>query len=502
MTPAQINLESLFSISPILALLGLASMSLLMEVYFKEKGRIFNGQLCSLGILATFILVTYLLLSADLAHFKPFAGSILFDRFSLFCALIFLIAAGLSVFLQIDDEDVRCGEVYCLTLLATVGMMVMASGMDFFTIFMGLEVMSLSVYALAGIKRTDLFSNEASLKYFILGAFSSGLFLYGIALCYGATGSVYLTSVASTLNSQGGNSLLLMAGMVLILGGFAFKVALVPFHMWAPDVYEGSPTPITAFMATGVKAASFVAFIRVFIIAFPALYMDWSRILWILALLTMIVGNVVALAQKSLKRMLSYSSIAHAGYLLLAVLASRSGNERLAVSSLLFYLLSYTFMTAGAFTIVSFMDRFSEGEDRIRYGGLGWRRPWVAGSMAVFLLSLAGIPPTAGFFAKFYVFSAALKAEYYGLVVLAVINSAISLYYYLRPIVWMYMSEGARISPLAKVRVPYYVSLVLIATVVGSLWLGLFPMGSNQWVEEAANALLPVSSFAAKYNGL
>jgi len=494
----EINLETLFSISPILALLALASMSLLFEVYFKEKRRVLNGVLCSLGILGILSLVMHLSLSSNLSHLKPFAGSILFDQYSLFCSFVFLIAAGLSIFLQIDDEDVRCGEVYCLTLLATAGMMVMASGLDFFTVFLGLEVMSLSVYALVGVKRTDLFSNEASLKYFILGAFSSGLFLYGIALCYGSTGSVYLTSVASSLNSQEGTPLLLLAGMVLILGGFAFKVALVPFHMWAPDVYEGAPTPITVFMATGVKAASFAAFIRVFVIAFPGLYADWSPILWVLAFLTMTVGNVIALAQNSVKRMLSYSSIAHAGYLLLGILATRAGNEGFATRSLLFYLLSYTFMTAGAFTIVSLMDRFSEGEDRIRYGGLGWRRPWVALCMAVFLLSLAGIPLTAGFFAKFYIFSAAINSQYYVLVVLAVLNSAISLYYYLRPLVWMYMSDGAKTPSLTNVRVPTYVALALMIAVVGTLWLGIFPMKANQWILEAANSLLPVGSLAVK----
>ena len=338
-------------------------------------------------------------------------------------------------------------------------------------IYIGLEVMSISIYILTGFKRSKLISNEASLKYFLLGAFATGFLLYGISIVYGSTGTINLKQIACFITSKGGVSdPLLLLGIGLIIVGLGFKVASVPFHAWVPDVYEGAPTAITAFMSVGPKAAGFAAFLRIFMTAFGSTHYEWQKIIFILAVMTMTIGNVVAIAQTNIKRMLAYSSIAHAGYLLIALVAANN----MGVSGTLFYILSYTFMNIGAFAIVIVLSQ--KGDEFIQindYAGLGFKHPLLAIAMTLFMLSMAGVPPMAGFIGKFYIFSAAIKSGYVGLAVIGVINSVISVYYYLRITVIMYMKEPTReFSPLTIS--PLIVAAIVIS-VVGTLQLGIFP---------------------------
>jgi NADH-quinone oxidoreductase subunit N len=350
-------------------------------------------------------------------------------------------------------------------------MMLMAAGSHLIIIFLGLETMSISIYILAGMMREDKRSVEAALKYFLLGAFATGFLLYGIALIYGATGSLYLKDIAAYITSKSLlRSPMLLMSLVFLTIGFGFKIASVPFHMWTPDVYEGAPTSITAFMATGVKAAGFSAFIRVFFSALPAFRPDWTSIMWLICVATMTVGNIVAISQTNIKRMLAYSSIAHAGYILVAFVA---GND-LGTSGILFYLMAYAFMNIGAFTCVILLGKKGEENTLISdYAGIGFKYPLLAASMTIFLLSMAGIPPLGGFMAKFYVFSAAVKEKFYWLAVLGVLNSAVSVYYYLRVTVLMYFREsereitGLHFSPASVI--------ALILAVIGTLYLGIFP---------------------------
>ena len=367
-------------------------------------------------------------------------GMIAVDGFRIFTNFIVLLAAALALSLSfgyLRRRGIERGEFYVLVLFATVGMMLMAGSLDLILTFIGLEVMSVAIYVLVGYDRQDPRSSEASLKYFLLGAFSSGFFLYGIALLFGATGSTHLTVMAPVLaGGLGEGGSVAIAGMALVLVGLGFKVAAVPFHVWTPDAYDGAPTPVTALMATGVKAAAFAAFIRVFAVSFGGAYEQWSEVAWVLAALTMVGANLIALTQGSVKRMLAYSSIAHAGYLLVALLsANRSG-----AAAFLFYLLVYTVMTAGAFGIVIANSR----GDRERvslddYAGFGWQQPMLGLAFALFLLSLAGFPLTGGFLGKLYILRAALEANNAPLAVVLVLASLISYFYYLRVIVVMYM---------------------------------------------------------------
>jgi NADH-quinone oxidoreductase subunit N len=371
----------------------------------------------------------------------------------------------------LEVTDIRTGEYYSLVLFATVGMILMATATDLILIFLGLEVMSLAVYALSGIWREQLRSNEAALKYFLLGAFATGFLLFGIALLYGGTGSTTLAPIAAAIAKLGSvERTLVSAGMALLLVGFGFKVAAAPFHLWTPDVYEGAPTSVTALMAVGVKAAGFAAFARVFLHTLALLSADWSGVLWVLAVLTMTVGNVTAILQQNIKRMLAYSSIAHAGYVLVGIVAG----HQFGGAAVLFYLIGYTLMTLGAFAVVAAIGRRGEANENLDdYAGIGFRYPLLAFAMTVFMLSLAGVPPLVGFIGKFYIFSAAIRAGYVGLAVIGVLNSVISVYYYLGVLVRMYMTEGAVEIPVLSTR-PYLVATLLI-TVSGTILLGLFP---------------------------
>ncbi len=407
--------------------------------------------------------------------------SVVLDRFSLFFYLVLGLIGVLTILLSmgyLHNAAPDQGEYYSLVLFSVLGMMLMAAGGDLIVIFLGLETFSLALYTLAGFRKTELRSNESALKYLLLGAFASGFFLYGIALIYGATGTTILRQITAFLADGHPPEPLFLIGGGLLLVGFGFKIASVPFHMWAPDVYEGAPTSVTAFMIAGTKAAAFAAFLRVFLLALPALHMRWSAAIWVLAVLTMTVGNLVALVQSNIKRMFAYSSIAHAGYLLVALVAGGSSG----IASILFYLVAYALMNLGAFAvIIAVQDGERERLLLTDYAGLGWQRPVLAACMAVFMFSLSGIPPTAGFMGKLYIFSAALAGDYPGLAVIGVLNSVISVYFYLRVIVIMYMSEAA--SPLPDrsrgqaPAVPASAAAVLavLVSVLGTLHLGLFP---------------------------
>ena len=394
------------------------------------------------------------------------------DNFSLFFNIIFLVSTILVTLISmsyLDRGDRKQGPYYLLILLATLGMMLMAAGNELIIVFLGLELMSLSLYVLAGYFRESPASSEAGMKYLLLGAFASAFFLYGIALIYGGAGTTSVPAIAEAITAEN-KSPLLLAGMFLLVVGFGFKVAIVPFHQWAPDVYEGAPTTIAAFISAGPKAAGFAAFLRIFMEALPNLQVEWSGVLILLAMLTMTVGNIIAISQTNIKRMLAYSSIAHAGYVLIGLAAANNDG----ISSAMLYLLIYCVMNIGAFGAV-ILARTEDGESLMisDYAGLGTRKPLLAMFMTVMLLSLAGFPPTAGFVGKFYLFKAAIGSELYLLVIVGAINTAISAFYYLRVVVTMYMREPEEELAFS----PYASTLVvgLILAVVGVLLIGVLP---------------------------
>jgi NADH-quinone oxidoreductase subunit N len=361
----------------------------------------------------------------------------------------------------------------------------MATASDLLVIFLALEVLSLAVYVLTGIRRESPTATEAALKYFLLGAFSSAFFLYGIAFTYGLTGSTRLDRVGSLFEQQAASPTpmqLLAVGLLLV--GFAFKVSAVPFHMWTPDAYEGAPPAVTGFMSTGVKAAAFGAFVRVFLAAFYPLRGNWSLIVWVIAAATMIVGTVVGVSQSSVKRMLAYSSIAHGGYLLLALL---SGND-VGKGAVLFYLLTYAVTNIGAFGVISVLDNFDRPNDQIRdYAGLWYDHPGLATLMTIFLLSLGGFPPLAGFVAKWYVFSAAVKAGYAGLAIIGVLTSVVSVFFYLRVIVMMYMTTTD--TPARFPAIPRMAGLALAVSAIVVFYLGILPTRVLDWAAASVSTI-------------
>jgi NADH-quinone oxidoreductase subunit N len=424
-----------------------------------------------IGLVITAVVSFCLLGRNELA----FNGSIALDSYAMFFNLVFCLAGILTFLMSIsylNTAGIYAGEYYALILFAIVGMVVMAAATDLVNIFLGLETMSMAVYALAGIWRQRLQSNEAALKYFLLGAFASGFLLYGIALIYGATGSIQLGQIAAHVNQNGGSTMLLI-GVAMLIVGFGFKVAAAPFHVWTPDVYEGAPTTVTAFMAVGVKAAAFASFARVFMHTLGSLHGQWEGIFWVLAVLTMTVGNITAIVQNNIKRMLAYSSVAHAGYLLVAMVAGKE----LGGAALMYYLVAYGLMNLGAFAVIVAVGRKGEpNEEFSDFAGLGFRYPLLAMAMTVFMLSLTGVPPLVGFTGKFYIFSAAVKAGYIWLAVIGVLNSVISAYYYVRVIVNMYMYEGEKMPEKLSARPALAVAILVAAA--GTVLLGIFPAAS------------------------
>jgi NADH-quinone oxidoreductase subunit N len=414
--------------------------------------------------------VTVLLWNRQTASF----GVVTADNFGLFVTMIIIVVGLLTVGLSagvVHRDRLPAGDYYALLLFAVSGMILMATSVDLLVIFLALEVMSIAVYVLTGIRRGSLKGSEAAFKYFLLGAFASAFFLYGIAFIYGATGSTRLDRIGTALAAQAmEENALVLLGLGLLLVGFGFKVSAVPFHMWTPDAYQGAPAVVTAFMSTGVKAAAFAALARVFLSALEPLRADWAPILASIAIATMILGSVVGVVQTSARRMLAYSSIAHAGYILIGIVA---GNE-VGKGAVLFYLLAYAVTNLGAFGVLALLGSEDHPVDELRdFAGLWHTRPGMAALLTIFLLSLGGIPPTAGFVAKWYIFSAAVSAGSIGLAIVGVLTSVISVFFYLRIVVMMYMAEPAaspRIEPLPRIPgMALAVSLILV------LYLGILP---------------------------
>lgn len=475
---------------------GIAGVIIMMvDAFTHPRQRWLTGSLSLISLIAAGAASIWLWIAAP-AQRAAFNGMIVLDELRFSFTLIFLLVAILTILIAsvwIDNEQLPAGEFHSLLLFATCGMMLMASAGDLVIVFLGLEILSIATYVLAGFRRTDVRSNESSLKYFILGSFASAFLLYGIALIYGATateslpGTTNIGAIAARLN----HSLyppLLFAGAAMLLVGFGFKIATVPFHVWTPDVYEGAPTPVTAFMAAGPKAAGFASFLRVFIFGFPIVtaivstsgyaHKAWVGALAVMAVLTMCVGNIVAILQNNVKRMLAYSSIAHAGYALVGFVAAGAAttleDRSAALSAVAFYLLTYAVMNMGAFAVVTLVAR--RGDERTRvddYNGIGFASPVLAFSLSLFLLSLLGMPLTAGFMGKIVVFSAALKQGYVWLVVIGVLNTAVSAYYYLRLIVVMFFREQT--SAWSAPRIPLSVQVALVITILGVFYLGIFP---------------------------
>jgi NADH-quinone oxidoreductase subunit N len=452
---------------PEFVLTAAALVVLLADAFVPAARRTVLGWLSVIGLLATALCV---LLMADV-HGTAGRGLVAMDGFATFFKFVFLFAAVITVLMSmrfLEIEGMRPGPYYFLILCATLGMMFMASGIDLITLFVGLETMAISFYILTGLLKPNRRSNEAAIKYFLLGTFSLGLLLFGLSLLYGLSGSTNLRTIATVLAGHEKDAWLMLA-VILTVAGVGFKIAAVPFHMWAPDVYEGAPTPITAFLSVGSKAASFAMLLRIFIEGLPSLSDDWRILFYALSVITMTVGNVAALTQSNTKRLLAYSSIAHAGYVLIGVVA---GSMR-GVTAMMIYLLIYAFMQLGAFAIVVFLRQQDViGEELKDLGGLYSKAPAAAVAMLIFMLSLGGIPPTAGFMAKFWLFSAAIDRGYVWLAVIGVLNSAVSLYYYFRVVVFMWVKdEAAGSEPVVSPAM----AVVLAVAVAGTLALGIYP---------------------------
>src|SRR6266542_2891176 len=487
-----------FAIAPVLALTITGCLVMVVDLFTQHRRG--GAHLAVISLIGLAVTAVLSVMSWDYNQMSAFAGMVIADNLTQFFNLLFVFIVAVTILLsqtQLHRDDFHPGEYYTLLLFSAVGMMLMASAGDLIMVFLGLELLSICLYILAGFSRRRLESEEASIKYLLLGAFASGFLLYGIALVYGTTRSTNLGCVAIALGQRtsdfaptvcGATPLaasatgpmpavaMLLAGMGLLIVGLGFKAALAPFHMWTPDVYEGAPTAVTAYMSVAAKAAAFAAILRVFMIAFPSLVTDWGNMLAIVAVITMVVGNTVAIWQQNIKRMLAYSSIAHAGYILVAVVAA----NQLGAQSVLFYTVDYTLMNRGAFAIVILLgQRGDDNELLVDYAGLGYRRPLLGALMSIFMLSLAGIPPTAGFVGKFYIFSAAIQAGQVGLAVIGVLASVISVYFYLRVVYLMYMVEPAR-----EYGPPQRAPWVLLAAALTAIFvviLGLVPGPVLDW---------------------
>ena len=489
-TPSLFNPYDLQLIAPELIVTVAACVALVMEVilpyrlskwtaYFSLAG--IGLALVSLGAQFVNMGGTFRFSSLPtLAPMDGFFGMVHVDGFALIFRAIFLVAAALAIAISIhylDIEREQHGEYYALVLFATVGMMFLASGYDLISLYIALELMALTFYVLVAFTKRDRRSNEAGMKYFLLGAFSSGILLYGMSVIYGLTGSTNLSEIAKNLNNVGELRPLMLIGMIALAAGLFFKIAAVPFHMWAPDAYEGAPTSVTAFLSTGSKAASFALYARIFFVALPSLHVDWAPLLGIVAALTIVVGNWAAITQENSKRLLAYSSISNAGYLLLGIIA----NNKYGNAGLVIYLTVYTLMNMGAFgVIISLRRRGIIGDNVDDMRGLAQKAPGLAAMMAIFMLSLGGLPGTGGFIGKYFLFWGLLnraetdhKTWPYWLAGWAVINIVVSFYYYIRFIRVMYLGdETAEEQPLT---LSPALQTAMVAALAGILFIGIYP---------------------------
>ncbi len=477
----RLPVEDLYRLAPELVLCAFGILIMLADPFVARKRAMgwlaFTGTLGALGSIRCMAL-----------HRGPaYSGLIHADDFSIFLHCVVVGVAALAIlasFSYLDREQLERGEYYALILFATAGMGILAGADELVTAFVGLEMSSISTYILAGFRRNAPKSNEASLKYFILGSFATAFFLYGIAMVYGATGTTRLEVVQAAVAGGQSNTTLLALGLAMIFVGLGFKVVAAPFQIYTPDVYEGAPTPVTALLSSGPKAAAFAIMLRVFITGFGDVNHLWFWAIWVAAALTMCVGNFAALVQTNVKRMLAYSSIAHAGYILVAFAASTA----LGVAAVLFYLAAYALMKLGAFTVVSQLGGTGERRLEIKdYAGLGIQQPWMAACFSLFLLSLLGLPATGGFLGKFYAFKAALDSRLVWLVVLAAINSVVGAYYYLRVIVAMYFWDPQK--EYAPLSASPTVTVVLFLAAAGTIYLGLFPTRVMDFATSSALSL-------------
>jgi NADH-quinone oxidoreductase subunit N len=466
------------AIIPIVIVVLSAIAALLAEAFRQPGERMPIAGLGLIGLVGA-ALASAFLWDADRQSF----GVVRADNFALFVNLVLCVVGVLTMLFSdeiVEREQIPSGEYYALTLFAISGMMLMAAAVDLLLIFLALEILSLAVYVLTGIRRSSAAGAEAAFKYFLLGSLSSAFFLYGVAFAFAVARSTRLDALSVALSAQGAGdpSTLPLLAVGLLAVGFAFKVSAVPFHMWTPDAYEGAPTIVTAFMSTGVKAAAFAAFVRVFLSPLEPLKDQWIPMLSVLAAATMILGTLVGVVQSNVKRMLAYSSIAHAGYLLLGIIATNETGK----AAVLFYLLAYAVTNLGALGIVALLGTPQDQHDELRdFAGLWRSRPGLAGLMTVFLLSLGGFPLTAGFIGKWYIFSAAVEQGHYTLAIIGVLTSVVSVFFYLRIVVMMYMTEGADIS---RPRVPATAMAGLGLATIAVFYLGVLPT----WIIDLAHA--------------
>jgi len=459
----------LVRILPEIILCAFAILVMVFEPFVPRQRKSWLGWLALVGVLAAAGGTLRTSQDAGLA----FGRSIAADHFSFYFFYLFLLVAALALLGSInylERDNIQHGEFYALMLMGTAGMCFMASSTDLIMVFIGLEISSISTYILAGFKRKDALANEASFKYFLLGSFATAFLLYGIAFVYGLTGTTNLLDLSGRLAGAAQGSMLLRLALLLIFVGLAFKLSTAPFQIWTPDVYQGAPAPVTAFLSVGPKAAAFAVLLRVFLGALSSAASTSFWVLWVSAILTMCLGNLAALWQTNVKRLLAYSAIAHAGYVLVGVTAGT--NE--GTSAVLFYLTAYALMNVGAFVLIAHLAGTGERSTQIDdYTGLAYTRPVAAACLTIFLLSLAGIPTMAGFFGKLFLFRAAVHSHLIGLTVIAVLNSVVSIYYYFRIIVAMYMREGKAETSVAPM--PMALRAALAVSVIGIFYLGIFP---------------------------
>ena len=463
------QLTDLLRILPEVVLGGFGTLVMLLDPFLAPNKKSWLAWLSLAGVLAAAGGTVWTSCSPGLA----FGRSILADGFSVYFFYLFLLVAALTILGSIhylERDGLQHGEFYALILLGTAGMCFMASSADLIMVFIGLEISSISTYILTGFRRSDALSNEASLKYFLLGSFATAFFLYGIAFVYGLTGTTNLLELSGRLASPAQWTMLARVALVLMFVGLAFKISTVPFQIWTPDVYQGAPAPVTAFLSVGPKAAAFAVLLRVFLGGVASAGSTGFWVIWVSAVLTMCLGNLAALWQTNVKRLLAYSAIAQAGYLLVGVAAG--GNE--GTAAVLFYLAAYALMNVGAFVLMAHLGGNGESATDIDdYTGLAYVRPGITACLTVFLVSLAGFPTTAGFFGKFFLFRAAIHSHLIGLTIIALLNSVVSVYYYLRIVVAMYMREGETRACAAPLPKPLRTALAV--SVAGIFYLGLFP---------------------------
>lgn len=464
--PQFFQMQDLGAIVPELELAVFGMFLLIFDLVVEEKRKLGLIALLGIGFSAFF------LFRLRGVEFSAYGGVLSLDPFAIFFKLIFLIAAALSIAISLkylDIERENHGEYYALILFATMGMMFMAGAVDLVTLYIGLETMAISTYILVGFLRNNQRSNEASLKYFLLGAFSSGILLYGMSLLYGIAGSTRFVDIAEALSRRSAHDPISLMAMITLSAGMFFKIAAVPFHQWSPDAYEGAPTSITAYMSVAVKAASFAMMVRVFMVAIYPLRPEWVTVMSAISIMTMTVGNIAAITQSNVKRMLAYSSISHAGYILIGFIA---GNET-GMTAVALYLLIYTFTNIGVWAIIVALRRRDViGEHIDDMAGLFFKHPTAAVLMLIFLLSLAGIPPTAGFIAKYYLFAAAIETGHNVLAVIAVLNAAISVYFYFRIVVSMFMRDATEKTGLTFAP---GLNVALGVAIIFTMLIGVYP---------------------------